>query len=603
MLTPTPSRVGEVLGERFELVQQIGKGGMGVVYLARDRQLPRPVAVKILLSRDPALEQRFRDEVEILGTLSHPHLVAPLGSGRTAAGQLYMAMEYIRGENLSQRLGELGPLGWREALQVGIQIGEVLEVLHAAGVLHRDIKPSNIMLCDGAALVAKVIDLGVAKKQPAQWPDAAAPRGRFHTELGVAVGTPLYQPPEAGFVSPDPRFDVFGLAATIYELCTGKSPERGPYRPIERDAPPELDAVLSAALAADPAARTESVPALLDGLRRTLDESGPAPLFDGRYELLRPLGAGAKGEVVLAHHRRSRRDVALKLLHVDRQTTEEQQRMRREAQVLSLLRHPAFPTLHDLHEHAGRVYLAMELVAGQRASKFRDAPLSPAHVIEVGIQLAQALLALRELGVLHRDIHMGNVLIDFECGPVARPIVKLVDLGMCELLPAFYARVHRYGTPPESRVVLGTGGLEQFDWTAPEARRERRWSEKSDVWSVGLVLYQLLTGRRPFRPRSEDPPECPREWAPKCCDELADALLAALQPDPILRLDAAGLLDRLLGARETQALEEAEPAKVIPFPRSRRGDETQAVEPAPASEKGPEPLASAASEPAAARAE
>lgn len=258
---------------------------------------------------------------------------------------------------------------------------------------------------------------------------------------------------------------------------------------------------------------------------------------------------------MLAHHRLAGRDVALKRLHPGRQTEEERARLRREARVLAELRHPAFPTLYDVHELDGQLYLAMEFTQGERAGNFVQRPLCLAHVLAVGIQLAEALVALHSLGVVHRDIHGSNVLIDFAAGPVTRPIIRLLDLGMCELLPAWFARVHRYGTPPEHRVALGTGGIEQFAWTAPEARRERVWSEKCDVWSAGLLLFQLLTGHRPSPPGSDEPPASPSTWV-SCSNELAHALLAALHPDPSHRLDASGLLARLIEAAELQAPEE-----------------------------------------------
>ncbi len=544
---------GELLSGRFELIRPIGEGGMSVVYLARDRQLPRLAAVKVLRACEPLIEQRFLDEVELLATLTHPGLVAPLGRGRTADGRLYMAMEYVRGESLRERLDERGPLAWRRAVQVGIQVGEVLAMMHDAGVIHRDIKPANIMLSDGPTLTIKVLDLGVAKRLPGGVRSASP---RVHTEAGVAVGTPLYQPPEAGLVPADPRLDVFGLAATVFELCTGERPDRGAHRPIP-DASVELDAVLMDALALDIDARTPTIASLLTGFARAL--AGRQRLLDGRYEVLRSLGVGGRGEVVLAHHRAAGRDVALKRLHPARQNGEEQARMRREARVLAELRHPAFPTLYDVHEHGGQLYLAMERVAGERASSFVQRPLSPSHVLAIGVQLAGAIIALHELGVVHRDIHGGNVLIDFAAGLEARPSVRLLDLGMCELLPAWFARVHRYGTPPEQRTVLGTGGLEQFAWTAPEARRERMWTEKCDVWSVGLLLFQLLTGRRPSPPGSDEPPVSPRAWV-SCSTELAHALLAALHPDASLRLDAPGLLARLTEAVDVSDAEERDPA-------------------------------------------
>lgn len=543
---PPPSRTGQVLGGRFELLRMIGVGGMATVWLASDRQLGRPTAIKILKSDDRTIERRFLGEIEILATIAHPGLVAPLGTGRTADKRLYLAMEYIRGENLRDRLTELGPLGWRGVVEAALQIADVLIVLHKSGVLHRDIKPSNIMLAQGERLQVKLIDLGVAKRREGRAPID-------ETEAGAIVGTPAYQPPEASRVAADPRLDVYGLAATIYELCTGSRPEHGAYTPMRAhgvDAPAELEAVLAAALAADPEARTPTIVALREGLLRVRDASGEGPLLDGRYELLRRLGAGGKAEVWLAHHRPTRRDVALKLL--TRRTDEEVARLHREAQVLARLRHPAFPQVYDLHEHGEQAYLVLERVAGERAGRYIEHRLSPAHVIEIGVQLARALIHAHSLGVLHRDIHTANVLIDFECGPVSRPVVKLIDLGMCELTPAWYADLHRYATPPERRQPLGTGGLEQFAWTAPEARRERVWTEKCDVWSVGLLLYQLLTGHVPCAP-GDDTPVSPRRWVPACTGDLEAALLGALSPDPAQRLSAGQLLTYLTEAAAVQA--------------------------------------------------
>ena len=155
--------------------------------------------------------------------------------------------------------------------------------------------------------------------------------------------------------------------------------------------------MLAEALALDVEARTPTVAALLAGLRRI--QSGRERLLDGRYELLRPLGVGGRAEVMLAHHRLAGRDVALKRLHAGRQTEEERARLRREARVLAELRHPAFPSLYDVHEHDGQLYLAMEFMQGERAGNLVQQPLCPAHVLAVGIQLADALVALHSLGV------------------------------------------------------------------------------------------------------------------------------------------------------------------------------------------------------------
>jgi hypothetical protein len=162
-------------------------------------------------------------------------------------------------------------------------------------------------------------------------------------------------------------------------------------------------------------------------------------------------------------------------------------------------------------------------------------------VIAVGRQLASALVAAHALGILHRDINTSNVLIDLGRDPSA----TLVDFGMANLESKFYAVIdQRYPTPPEARGALGTGGLERLEWTAPEARSGKGWTAASDVYSLTLLLYRLLTGKRPTRGKAAELID-PRDVVRDCPPDLAVALMAGLQPDPAVRLNAAQLRDRL----------------------------------------------------------
>lgn len=258
----------QVLGGRFEIVRPIGRGGMGVVWLALDRHLGSQAAVKVPSSLRSSARRRFAEESELLGLVRDPHIVARLASGHTDAGVPFLAMEYIAGEDLGDRLATRGPIQWRDGLRIGIHIARALRALHRAGVVHRDVKPSNIMLLAASPEdpCAKLLDLGVARKIAARGARPGAV-SELMTAAGHAAGTPGFQAPEAGHVEPDPRLDVYGLGATLYQLCTGRVPPGLLSRPsFGRGAPDALADVVCAALAPDPRARTSSIEHFLGDL-------------------------------------------------------------------------------------------------------------------------------------------------------------------------------------------------------------------------------------------------------------------------------------------------------------------------------------------------
>jgi len=558
--SPTATRPGgseSVLGDRFVLLEPLGEGGHAIVRRARDRLMRTMVAVKILRAPDPDWQRRFAIEAEVMANLRHPNVVRAIARGLTPEGQPYVVLELVEGQSLRARLDAGGPLPWREVIEIGIQAAAALTALHGRGVIHRDVKPGNLMrtIDDGGALVVKLIDFGVARLSP-EWDEASpadatpgAPRRR--TDAGMAIGTPAYMPMEAGLCPPDERFDVYSLGVTLYELCTGVLPGIDPVRPLGEinpacDAPDDLAVVLAAALALEPGDRTQTAAELgraLAAVRAAHPEHRPSALFDGRYELLAVMGTGAKGDTYHAHHRGSGHDVALKLLrsaHPD-----DGHRFRREAQLLAMLDHPNIPRFYD-HAQVGETpYIAMARAPGVPAVNFclrTDASrLSPVEVAQVGLQLARVLAHVHALGILHRDLNANNVLIDLQ----RSPRVTLLDFGAADLTDHFYSVVaRRYLTPPESRVVIPDGGIETLAWAAPEARAGQGFSDRSDVYALGLLLFRLLTGKLPTS-KGQDAPVSPRVYTRGCPEELAFAILRALNPDPQARPSAAQLAAQL----------------------------------------------------------
>jgi serine/threonine protein kinase/Flp pilus assembly protein TadD len=213
------------LGDRYTIDRVLGRGGMAVVYLARDRKHDRPVAIKVLRPEIVIGQsaQRFLLEIQILARLQHPNILALLDSGVTdeAAPRPYYVMPYVEGETLRQRLVREGPLPIDEAKRLVREIGEALHYAHGQGLIHRDVKPENVLRSPGHALVA---DFGIARAI------GTAARDVLVTQSGVGLGTPSYMSPEQaeGSREVDGRSDQYGLACVLYELLSGQPPFTGP---------------------------------------------------------------------------------------------------------------------------------------------------------------------------------------------------------------------------------------------------------------------------------------------------------------------------------------------------------------------------------------
>ena len=261
---------------RYELEREIGRGGMAVVYLARDVRHERRVALKVLhpeLGGAPGVD-RFLREIRTAASLLHPHILQVHDSG--AVGDLlFYVMPYVEGENLRQRLDREGPLPAEEAARLGREVADALAYAHERGVVHRDIKPENILLASGHALVA---DFGIARAA-----DAAGIRRVTLTDAGSAVGTPAYMSPEQAAADPrvNGRADQYALGCVVYEMLTGAPPftgptpqavmarhARDPVPPLStvRAVPAPLETAVTRALAKAPADRWPSARAFGEAL-------------------------------------------------------------------------------------------------------------------------------------------------------------------------------------------------------------------------------------------------------------------------------------------------------------------------------------------------
>jgi serine/threonine protein kinase/tetratricopeptide (TPR) repeat protein len=213
------------IDERFEVLELIGKGGMGSVYKVFDKEIKKIFAIKVMqedLSKDQVALKRFEQEVEATCQLTHPNLVATYGHGKTANGTPYLVMEYLPGEALSDLLIREGPLEATRALRLWKQICDALAHAHESGVIHRDLKPTNVIISkseDGTE-TARLVDFGIAKIIT-----SASRETHNLTETGTVFGSPQYMSPEhcLGFKM-DERSDIYSLGCMVYEMLTGNTP-------------------------------------------------------------------------------------------------------------------------------------------------------------------------------------------------------------------------------------------------------------------------------------------------------------------------------------------------------------------------------------------
>ncbi len=230
--------IGNRLGS-FEVLCELGRGGMGVVYLANDTRLDRQVAIKALpehLLSDADRLARFQREAKILASLNHPNIGAIHGL-EEVNGQQYLILEFIEGETLDQRLGR-GPLPIDDAIEIALQVADALETAHEKGVIHRDLKPGNIMLTTADGTV-KVLDFGLARTTQTTSSMSSpidedsptrhlADRTPSPTMPGVILGTVGYMSPEQVRGKPfDKRSDIFSFGCVLYEMLTGVQAFRG----------------------------------------------------------------------------------------------------------------------------------------------------------------------------------------------------------------------------------------------------------------------------------------------------------------------------------------------------------------------------------------
>jgi len=539
-LRKPPSAPAKRLG-RYELLDRLGKGGMGIVYRARDTKLDRPVAVKMLLrdlEGDDETRERFIREARAAGELNHPNIIKIYDFGEDG-GHAFIIMELLEGANLNEFLKERPDLALDRKLQIMTGVCEGLAFSHSRSIIHRDLKPANLFITKDRQV--KVLDFGLARIASSKL-----------THTGLVFGTPDYMSPEQvrGKVV-DARSDIFSLGAVFYQVLTGRKPFAAKALPevmrkvltekpaplTHAEAPPSLARVVTRALQKDPLKRYQKVEELLADLRSVDPDEPPdtaSPEGDprqiDRYQILERVGRGGMGVVYRARDPVLDRDVAIKSLPVDFGVNQDARaRFQQEARAAARLQHPNIVTVYEFGEKDDSPYLIMEFLGGDdlEGLLLRDPPLSLERRLDIIAQLCDGLAFAHDQGVVHRDIKPGNVRV-LEDGSV-----KLLDFGIA--------------TVQQADATSGTFAG-SVAYASPEQLSMKRVDGRSDLFSVGVLAYELLTGRQPFtgdapaavayQVLNEEPPPL-RSVAPQMPEALEKVITRALQKKPDQRWGSA----------------------------------------------------------------
>src|SRR5215208_7079873 len=359
---PLPARLADALGSAYTIEGEIGRGGMGVVYRARDERLQRRVAIKVLppeLAFQQDIRERFTREAQTAARLSHPHIV-PIHTVGEGDGLVYFVMGYVDGESVAARIRRRGQLPVEEARRIMKETADALSAAHALSVIHRDIKPDNILL-EGTRGRVMVTDFGIAKA-------LSSTSGATLTGIGVAIGTPAFMSPEqaAGEREIDGRSDLYSLGIVTYQMLTGDLPFNAPsvagilmkqitepapdLRRKRPDIPEDLALAVARCLEKDPQNRWPTA----DALRRALESrttGGYEPTGSERGSALPARGRAAaprqSGMAGSESSKRFDRFQAGRNIPVQRGSTIPPGR--REAQSPALARRPAAPGRRERH--------------------------------------------------------------------------------------------------------------------------------------------------------------------------------------------------------------------------------------------------------------
>jgi serine/threonine protein kinase len=512
------SLIGTILLDRYRVVEMLGEGAMGAVFMGEHVTIGRKVAIKVLklhAARSPEkAKERFLREARMISMISHDNVVQISDFGETVDGLPFFVMEYLEGEDLALLLRREGRQSWARVKVVAIQICRALRAAHSVGVIHRDMKLENCFMVTRPDVedFVKVLDFGIAKIMAGD--DGQKPDGERLARLtrtGEVVGTAAYMAPEQAKGEPlDARTDLYSLGVMLYELLVGRRPFEAesivglmhkqayeiPQKPSEvaphAGITPSMESVILKALAKSPDERYQNAGEMIEAIEMVSARTPAHPnlsgeTLQGRYKLIERIGEGGMGTVYLARHTTIGRRLAVKVLHTE-YVRMYKGRFLQEAKAASQITHDNVVQITDYGEtSAGQPFLVMEYLEGESLSDTikRECRLPWSRVKHISTQICRGLQSAHDAGIIHRDIKPDN------CFRVSKDDnddhIKILDFGI--------ARMNNAG--PKITItgdIIGTAA-----YMAPEqARGDKEVDHRADIYGVGIMMYEMLVGVRPF---------------------------------------------------------------------------------------------------------
>ena len=554
---------GQILDGRYEILAPLAEGGMGAVYRARRTLLGDEVAIKIILADSAVSDarERFMRESRACARLRHPHIVSILDFNIEPDGHPFLVMELLNGRSLKEELAESGRFSVDDVRRIVPSLCGALQFAHGLGIVHRDLKPANIVAHEftPGERIYKLVDFGLANIRESRSDARLTGPHEF-------IGTIAYASPEQlSAAAVDARSDVYSLGAVVFEMLTGRVPFPGndplsvlnghlntpAPRPssLRTDLPAWIDVTIDRALAKDPDERWSDIAEFGRALNAAEGDRvtviAKAPVASGllsMYEIGDRLGPGRLGsEVYMGMHRAMGHPVAIRLLRRDGERNWEGARARflREAQTLQVA-HPSIIQVRDYGEEPGLVYLVTDFIEGPSLRGLMQASgaLAWPRLRRLATQLVEAAHVLhRRKGLL--------------CG-VNPDIIRITTDEDGERLMISSAGVWQAAdllATLQERTLRGIGLADaELRYVAPELMTGRSADVRSDVFTMGVVLYEMSTGTLPFDGGSmpellgtmlRGTPVDPRTLQPTLPEATAAAVLKALHPSPEERFQSA----------------------------------------------------------------